>query len=1218
VISNNVSLGEPTKGQMKAFEEFNRRNGGNWKADWNSFLGNPVAVFDGKYTKKKPIPNHFFEGVKITPSRPLTITASPLQAPVCDKTGKVCLRKFDRSTDYFSPNGDGHLDEVEFSFIVLIKHTDALQSQGGGDVKRYFLTWALSIYDEKGKVVNEFSSFKEEILPPFDCVTWDLKPIEQGKACHYVRKSMKTVWDGKDFEGKIQPDGVYYYTVYLLVEREDGLGNGGTMIKKVGEMRTERASVVLDTVPPFIVVSSPQYGALIQNKTPYFLIEFWDETSGILKESLRIFLDGEEITSKFRFEENRAYFTPSEQLTENTHDLQVMIEDKAGNPAVVFSYFTIVSYEDIRTIEGVVAFLSELKDVYGFKEDLGDLKIEKIENLGYASFVRFKQFFKEIPVENEIIVMTDSEGNPVSIFGEYYVIPETFPTVPKLSPRDVLSRVLSLFSLQQEELQFVPPIYYLTIIRDKNGILHLAYKILILTIARRFWVWIDASDGSLVEISNLGKMQLPPCTDWCGCICTAEQQIQGNMTACPTNSVSRVGFPDVTGQNLSGNYVRQVVDGDLSHEGIYCNQCNRYGALCTIGIWEGVRRCVFPPIQNSGCCEQCDILCPGRICTQRPPEINEQDRDFCYDPTQNPHEFEMASGYFWATMAGRFFNDASRFGNQAARTVIESLYVDYRGHLYPTGVAEGRICGFSPCQNAVFFPFDPRNDWRRSYNIALCRFLASRTPFVVFHEYSHAHHCDVVDCEAGTLGELFDSFEEGIADYFADVMVNLYERQIHAISIRDWANILGANPNNYTFDNALSAFKNGLTGTFLQNNIVLGDNPPAHYNGGLWYSFLWRLRNRYGDIIDRLTDCAIRNIGRNYPASNTGLFFNAFLECANRIENQGLRDEIRLGTIASAYLAGKRLRPFLIMMDRNYMFDSYINYSDKIRPIFYAFPGESANYKLIVTPNPACPWIGDQQCRDDMFILSRPQYDVFGLPTDFPPQIRGLNGTISTLRAERIQPSINIRNWRFRRFIDHNTKRIRFFYTIRTDEGIFSLDWFILGRLPFFDVAGVPDNPPIANFNICYDDFWLEWLGICREIPSVIDFEGRIKLVFQGKFFDEDGDILEECEWDFGDGITLVGSRTAGTEERCEKAFHTYSSPGEYTIKYRVKDTTGLLSSYAVKKITLRVAFYKDEDGDGYGNPNEKIFAPSQPQGYVANNLDCDDSDPQRNPGLTE
>ena len=41
---------------MKAFEEFNRKNGGNWKADWNDILGNLIAVFDGKYTKKKLVP----------------------------------------------------------------------------------------------------------------------------------------------------------------------------------------------------------------------------------------------------------------------------------------------------------------------------------------------------------------------------------------------------------------------------------------------------------------------------------------------------------------------------------------------------------------------------------------------------------------------------------------------------------------------------------------------------------------------------------------------------------------------------------------------------------------------------------------------------------------------------------------------------------------------------------------------------------------------------------------------------------------------------------------------------------------------------------------------------------------------------------------------------------------------------------------------------------
>jgi hypothetical protein len=483
-----------TLDQRKAFEEFKARNGGNWIADWNDVLGNPVAVFvlDGKYTKKKPIPNHFFEGIRLIAPKPSTFTsshiiASPLRSPVCDETGEVCLKKFDRSTDYFSPNGDGRLDEVEFFFTILIKHAEYLQ------VKRYFLTWALSIYDEKGKLINEFSSFKEEILPPFDCVTWDLKPIEQGRACQYVRKNMKTIWNGKDFEGKIQSDGAYYYAVYLLVEREDGLGNGGTMIKKIGEIRTERASVVLDTEPPFIVVSSPQYAALIQSKTPYFLIEFWDETSGILKESFQIFLDREEITSNFQVEENKAYFTPSEQLSKGTHRLQVKIKDKAGNLTSAFSYFTIISYEDIKTIEKVVAFLSELKDVYGFKEDLEDLKIDEIG----ANIIRFAQFFKGIPVETELIVATDSEGNPSGIFGEYYIIPETFPTIPKLSSREIFLSCI----FPSPPSPFFSPLYYLmAIIRDKNGILHLTYKVFITFPA---WLWIDAFDGNLVEISKL-------------------------------------------------------------------------------------------------------------------------------------------------------------------------------------------------------------------------------------------------------------------------------------------------------------------------------------------------------------------------------------------------------------------------------------------------------------------------------------------------------------------------------------------------------------------------------------------------------------------------------------------------------------------------------------------------------------------------------------------
>ncbi|MDP2039609.1 HYR domain-containing protein, partial [Algoriphagus sp.] len=49
----------------------------------------------------------------------------------------------------------------------------------------------------------------------------------------------------------------------------------------------------------------------------------------------------------------------------------------------------------------------------------------------------------------------------------------------------------------------------------------------------------------------------------------------------------------------------------------------------------------------------------------------------------------------------------------------------------------------------------------------------------------------------------------------------------------------------------------------------------------------------------------------------------------------------------------------------------------------------------------------------------------------------------------------------------------------------------------------------------------------------------------------------------------------------------------------------------------VQTAFYIDADGDGYGDEKgEPIFACSAPEGYVGNNLDCDDTDPQINPEI--
>lgn len=49
-----------------------------------------------------------------------------------------------------------------------------------------------------------------------------------------------------------------------------------------------------------------------------------------------------------------------------------------------------------------------------------------------------------------------------------------------------------------------------------------------------------------------------------------------------------------------------------------------------------------------------------------------------------------------------------------------------------------------------------------------------------------------------------------------------------------------------------------------------------------------------------------------------------------------------------------------------------------------------------------------------------------------------------------------------------------------------------------------------------------------------------------------------------------------------------------------------------------RTAFYRDEDGDGYGRDDVSLQACIAPRGYVSQGSDCDDFTPARRPGLSE
>ncbi len=79
------------------------------------------------------------------------------------------------------------------------------------------------------------------------------------------------------------------------------------------------------------------------------------------------------------------------------------------------------------------------------------------------------------------------------------------------------------------------------------------------------------------------------------------------------------------------------------------------------------------------------------------------------------------------------------------------------------------------------------------------------------------------------------------------------------------------------------------------------------------------------------------------------------------------------------------------------------------------------------------------------------------------------------------------------------------------------------------------------------------------------------------------------------------------------------NAPGTFVITLTATDANGLSKSGTVH-ITVNPlsSWFRDGDGDGYGNPDIMTSAETQPAGYVSNNADCADTNSAVHPGVTD
>ncbi|MCX6278290.1 MAG: hypothetical protein NT004_09355, partial [Bacteroidetes bacterium] len=102
-----------------------------------------------------------------------------------------------------------------------------------------------------------------------------------------------------------------------------------------------------------------------------------------------------------------------------------------------------------------------------------------------------------------------------------------------------------------------------------------------------------------------------------------------------------------------------------------------------------------------------------------------------------------------------------------------------------------------------------------------------------------------------------------------------------------------------------------------------------------------------------------------------------------------------------------------------------------------------------------------------------------------------------------------------------------------------------------------------------------------------------------------------------GSTVDWYNAPSGGSLLLANSSTYSTSTAGIYYASSRNLTTGCTSNSRTAVSLTINtsIQYFLDADGDGYGNPDVSLFTCSPPAGYVLNGLDCNDNDPNVNPG---